>query len=119
MKILGREPAAWLNALSAVIALCVGFGAFGLTETKGQAVIGVASAVTTGLVMLAVRPVAPTLLTGLITSGVAFLAAFNLVHITERQTGLIVATGEILLTALIIRPQSTPEADPAPPTHSV
>lgn len=114
-----REPAFWLNVASAIVATLVAFGAFGLNETTGQVLIGVVSAVTTVIVAFRVKPLAPTLLTGLITSGVAFLAAFNLLHITERQTGLFVALAEVVLTGLIIRPQSTPLADPAPRTHSV
>jgi hypothetical protein len=117
--IFGREPAAILNAASAVVALLVGFNAFGLTEDVGQAAIALASALTTAWLAFRVRPLAPTLLTGVITSGVAALAAVNLVHITQRQTGLIVAAAEILLTAIIVRPQSTPLADPRPPEYSV
>jgi hypothetical protein len=118
MKLI-REPAAILNTISALVALLVGFGAFGLTEDVGQAVIAVVSAVTSAIVAWKVRPLMPTFLTGVLTAGIAFLAAVNLIHITERQTGLAVAFLEILLTGLIVRPQSTPVVDPAPATHSV
>ena len=119
MKIFSREPAAIVNVASMGVALLVAFDVFGLTEDRGQAVIGVFSAATTVFLLFQVRPIAPTVLTGLITAGVAFMAAFDLVHITQRQTGLIVAFAEVFLTALIIRPQSTPVADPRPATNSV
>lgn len=117
--IFKREPAAIINAISALVALLVGFGVFGLTEDRGQALIGVVSAVTTVWVAFSVRPVAPTILAGVMTSGVAFLAAFDVVAITERQTGLLVGAAELVLTALVVRPQSTPNADPRPAEHAV
>lgn len=119
MKIFGREPAAWLNAISAGVALLVGLGAFGLTETRGQALIAVASAVTSAVLAFAVRPVVPTVLSGLITSGFAALAAFDVISISARNTGLAVAFAEVLITLLAVRPFSTPVVSPAPPDHTV
>lgn len=116
--IFGRQPAMWLNAVSAVVALLVGFHAFGLTENIGQAIIALVSAITTAWIALRVRPIAPTVFTGVITSGVALLAAVDLVRITERQTGLMVAAAEMILTAVVVWPNSTPVAsvpDPYPP----
>lgn len=117
--IFRREPAAILNVVSAAVALVVAFGWFDINDTKGQAIIAVVSAITTAWLAFHVRPLTPTLLTGLVTSGVAFLAAFDILHITARETGLIVAFAEVLLTGIIIRPQSTPVADARPPTHAV
>ena len=119
MKIFGREPAAWLNAVSAGIALLVGLGAFGLTETTGQALIAIASAVTSLMLAFAVRPLVPTLFTGLITSGFAALAAFNVITVSAKTTGLAVAFAEMLVTVLIVRPTSTPVASPAPAQNTV
>jgi hypothetical protein len=118
-RVFGREPAAILNVFSAMVALMIGMGWFGLTENQGQAVIGVVSAGTSVWIAFAVRPLVPTMLTGLITSGFAFLAAFDWVHVTERQTGLWVAFAEIALTALAVRPHSTPVVAPAPADHTV
>jgi hypothetical protein len=119
MRIFGREPAAILNVASALVALVIGMGWFGLTENQGQAIIGVVSAGTSAWVAFSVRPIVPTVLTGLITSGFALMAAFDWVHVTERQVGLWVAFAEIALTALAVRPHSTPVIAPAPPDHSV
>jgi uncharacterized membrane protein len=107
--IFGRQPAMILNAFSAVIAMMVGLNAIpGLNENVGQAVIAVVSAGTTAWVAWQVRPIAPTIFTGIITSGVAFLAAVDVVRISERQTGLIVAAAEMVLTAIVVWPNSTP-----------
>lgn len=114
-----REPAAILRAFSALIALLVGFGAFGFTEDVGQAIIAFVSAAVTVFLAFRVRPLAPNLLTGVITTGAALLAAYDLIHITERQTGLFVSLAEMVLVAFVTRPQSTPLADPRPPEHSV
>jgi hypothetical protein len=114
-----REPAAWLNVLSAAIALAVGLGAFGLTENVGQAVIAFATAITTAIIAFRVRPIVPTLLAGTITTGFALLAALNVIHVSEKNTGLAVFFAEVLLTAVAVRPFSTPINDPAPATHTV
>lgn len=114
-----REPAAWLNAVAAAIALLVGLGAFGLTDTTGAALVAVASAATSAILAWRVRPVVPTLLSGVLTSGFAALAAFNVINVSASNVGLIVAFAEILLTAIAVRPFSTPVADPAPASHTV
>lgn len=119
MKIFGREPAAWLNAASAFVALLVGLGAFGLTETKGQALIAVISAGTSVWLAFAVRPLVPTLFTGLTTAGFAALAAFNVISVSSKTVGLAVAFAEMAMTVLVVRPTSTPLAAPAPPDHTV
>ena len=107
--IFGRQPAMILNAFSAVVAMLVGLNAVpGLNENVGQAVIAVVSAGTSAWIAWQVRPIAPTIFTGLITTGTAFLAAVDVVHITERQTGLIVAAAEMVLTAFVVGPNSTP-----------
>jgi hypothetical protein len=114
-----REPAAYVNAFAALIALLVGLGAFGLTDTKGQALIAVVSGLTSAVLAFRVRPVVPTILSGALTSGFAALAAFDVIHLSASNVGLIVAFAEILLTAIAVRPFSTPVADPAPATHTV
>lgn len=118
-KIFGREPAAWLNAASALVALLVGLGAFGLTEDKGQAVIAVVSAGTSVWLAFAVRPLVPTVFSGLITSGFAALAAFDVILVSTKTVGLAVAFAEMAVTVLIVRPTSTPVANPAPADHTV
>lgn len=119
MKIFGREPAAILNAVSALIALLVGLGAFGLTEDRGQALVAVASAGTSVWLAFAVRPIVPTVFAGLITSGFAALAAFDVIMVSAKTVGLVVAFAEIALTVVVVRPTSTPVAAPAPPDHTV
>jgi hypothetical protein len=112
--IFGRQPAMILNAFSALVAMLVGLNAIpGLDENVGQAVIAVFSAGTSAWIALHVRPLAPTIFTGIITSGTALLAAVDIVHITERQTGLIVAAAEMVLTAIVVWPNSTPVAPAA------
>lgn len=119
MRIFGREPAAILNAVSAFVALLVGLGAFGLTDTEGQALVAVASAGTSLWLAFAVRPLVPTLFTGLITAGFAALAAFDVITVSGKTVGLVVAFAEIALTVIIVRPTSTPLAAPAPAQNTV
>lgn len=114
-----REPAAWLNALSALIALMIGMGWFGLTENVGQAVVAFATAVTGAVVAWKVRPMTASVLATVLTTGVALGSALDWFHLTERQVGLWVAALDIGLTLLAVRPQSTPIDDPRPPEHAI
>lgn len=114
-----REPAAWLNTFSALIALLVGLKVFGLDDIKGAALVAVVSAGTSAWLAFRVRPIVPTVLSGLVTSGFAALAAFDVIHLSASNVGLIVAFAEVLITAIAVRPFSTPLSDPAPATYTV
>lgn len=107
-----REPALVLRALSALAALVVGLGVSPLlTENTTQAIIAVVAAGFGVWQAFRVRPVAPSVFAALITTTVAALAAFDLVHVSEQNLALLVAAAEGLL-ALWLRPQSTPVAAP-------
>lgn len=109
---LTREPALILRALSAVAALVVGFGVSpALTENTTQALIAVVAAVFGAYQAWKVRPVAPSVFAAVITTTVAALAAFDLLHVSEGNLALLVAGAEAVL-AMWLRPQSTPIAAP-------
>jgi hypothetical protein len=109
---LTREPAIYLRVLAAGLALLVGFGISPmLTESTTQLILAFVAAGVGAWQAFKVRPVAPSVLATVLTTGFALAAAFNLVHVTEGQTALVLAFVEGAL-ALWLRPQSTPIAAP-------
>lgn len=109
--ILGREPAVLINAVATLLALFVAFGADWLTVAQAGAIEAVLAAAATAWVAFKVRPLAPTLFTGLITTGATLAAAYGF-ELSQAQVGSITAASIALMTALVIRPQSTPASDP-------
>lgn len=109
---LAREPAIYLRMLAAGLALLVGFGVSpALTESTTQLILAFVAAVIGAVQAFRVRPVAPSILATVLTTGFALAAAFNVLHVTEGQTALVLAFVEGAL-ALVLRPQSTPLAAP-------
>ncbi|MFG2412263.1 hypothetical protein [Streptomyces goshikiensis] len=76
MKILNREPAVVIGVVSAVLSLIVTFN-IGLTSLQAGATVAVISAGSAAVTAARTRPVAPAAFTGLITAGVALLAAWH------------------------------------------
>ncbi|MFC0504207.1 hypothetical protein [Micromonospora costi] len=109
--ILGREPAVLINAVAALLALFVAFGADFLTAKQAGAVEAFLAAAATAWLLSKVRPIAPTLFTGVITTGATLAAAYGF-ELSQEQVGSITAASIALMTALVIRPQSTPKSDP-------
>lgn len=110
MRIFGREPAAWLGLLGALISWATTMGLDWLTPVQGAVV---ASAATAVLMALTTRPIAPGLFTAAISALAAVFAEYGL-HASDAQvTGL----NAVILAAFalfVVRPQVTPEADQAP-----
>ena len=74
-RIFGREPALWLAALQSLLMLA----AVGTPLTDGQAasIIALISAVGGAVMAWQTRPIAPAAFTGVVTTGVALVAAFG------------------------------------------
>ncbi|MET8278296.1 hypothetical protein [Micromonospora sp. NPDC005174] len=111
--VLGREPAVIIGGVVSVAAVLVAFGFDFLTAKQAGAVEALLTALAAVWIAVKVRPVAPTLLVGVITTGATLLAAYGY-ELSQSQVGSIAAASVALLTALVIRPQSTPKADPRP-----
>lgn len=111
VTILGREPAVLITAATSLLALFVAFGLDGLSAKQAGAIEALLAAAATAWIASKVRPVAPTIFVGLITTGATLAAAYGY-ELTQTQVGSITAASIALMTALVIRPQSTPKADP-------
>lgn len=109
--IFGREPAALISAVTALLMLFVAFGADFLSAKQAGAVEAFLAAAATVWIAVKVRPVAPTVLTGLISTGATLAAAYGF-ELDQAQVGAISAASIALMTALVVRPQSTPKNDP-------
>lgn len=105
ISIFGREPAAWLGVLTAVVAVLVGAHVPHLTAVQGAAGIALVGA---ALMAYTTRPVGPAVLTAVVVAGVALLGTYG-VHASE---GLV--QGLIALTVAVsaffgVRDQVSPQ----------
>ena len=101
----GREPALVLQAIAAALTLLIGFGVPGLNDNLAGAIMAFLTAAAAVWTALHVRPVAPTIFSGLIAAATALVSTFW-VDITQAQTALITSFVAVLVT-LITRPQQT------------
>lgn len=111
IKVFGREPTMWLQALTATLALLVGFGVPGLSDTLAAGITSLAAAVFAAWQAWAVQPVAPTVFSGVIATAAPLVAHFGF-DLTQQQVGLI-SVAVATLVGLLVRPQSTPVSDPS------
>lgn len=109
-KFVGREPALWIGALSAVLAVLVGFGLPGLNDGVIAALTAFLTAAAAVWTAFHVTPVAPTVFTGVVTSGAVLLAAFGF-DLSQQQVSLVAGAAAVVMT-LIARGQITPAKDP-------
>ncbi|MEV0151578.1 MULTISPECIES: hypothetical protein [unclassified Nonomuraea] len=107
MKIFGREPAAILYALQAVLAVLVAFGVFGLTDESAAWVLTIGNGVMALIVAVVTRPFVVSALTGAVQTILTAAIAFGL-PVTEAQMGSIIAALSIIL-GLTLRPNVAPE----------
>ncbi|PZG20588.1 hypothetical protein C1J01_08780 [Nonomuraea aridisoli] len=115
MKVFGREPAAWLHALQAVLAFLVTLPALndlGFTAEVSDWVMTVAAGLVAVLVAVATRPFVVSALTGGVQTILTGLIAFGL-PLSEQSTAALVTALNVVLMVLL--PLGlTPAADPAP-----
>jgi hypothetical protein len=117
-KIFGREPAVIIGAAASLLSLLVAFGLDFLTAKQAGAIEAVLAAAAAVWIAAHVRPIAPTLFTGLISAGATLASAYGF-DLSQSQVGSIAAVSVALLTVLVVRPQSTPNADPRPTDGAV
>jgi hypothetical protein len=117
MRIFGRDPALWLTCIGTLLGLGVAFNIEGLSAEQSAAVQALIVAAATAVQALLVRPVAPTVFAGVVTAGAVLLAAYGLDVGQERLGAVQLAVAAVV--GLLVRAQSTPNADPAPATHTV
>lgn len=111
-KIFGREPALWISTLSSLLVLFAGFGLPGLNDTLVASLTAFLTAGAAAYIAVRVTPIAPTVFTGVVTTGSVLLASFGL-HLTQQQVSLVAAAAAMLVT-LVARAQITPINDQRP-----
>lgn len=105
ISIFGREPAAWIGVLTAVVAVLVGSKVPGLTPIQGSALIALVGA---ALLVYTTRPVTPALLTAVVIAGVALLGSYG-VHASESLVSGLIALTVALSSFFGVRPQVAPQ----------
>jgi len=88
VKIFGREPTLYIQALSALLGVAVTFGLPGLSATQAAAIVAVLTAATTAVNAALVRPVAPAAFTGLVTALAVLVAAYGL-DVSQETVGAV------------------------------
>ena len=112
MRGLRWEPAVYLYALNAAVALAVAFG-LPLTDTQTAAVTTIVTAVLGGVAAFLTRPVEVSAATGALATALTAASALGL-HLPAGATGT-VATGLSAVLALLLRQHVTPAAAMPPP----
>ncbi|RSN13732.1 hypothetical protein DMH25_08040 [Streptomyces sp. WAC 01325] len=111
MKIFGREPALWLNSLSAILGLVVTFNV-GLTEVQAGWLVAGVSAVLGAIAAALTRPIAVQAFTTLVATIGSGVAAFGY-EVAPTTTAAI--NGALLAIIMFItRGQVTPSSPTAP-----
>lgn len=109
--ILGREPALWLNSLSAVLGLVVTFNV-GLTEDQAGWVVAGVSAILGAIAAALTRPIAVQAFTTLVATLASAIAAFGY-DVSPTTTAAI--NGLVLAVLMFVtRGQVSPASPTAP-----
>lgn len=104
LKILGREPAAWIATIGAVLTAAAALGVPHLSAGQAAA----ATAIVAALILVATtRPVAPGLVTGVVTAGAALLAEYGLQ--VDDAVVAAVSGATLAVFALLTRQQVAPK----------
>lgn len=109
MRIFGREPTLWLQAIAAVLGLAVTFGLDGLSAEQAALWVAALTALVAAVNAALVRPVAPVAFTGLVAAVAALAAAYGL-DATAEQVGMVQAV-VVAVLALLTRAQVEPKTE--------
>jgi hypothetical protein len=112
MKLFGREPTLVIQSISALLAVFVAVGIPNLSAEQAGLIIAVLTASLGVFNALLVRPVSPAAFTGFVAAGAALLTSYGL-ELSQEVVGSVSAAVVVLL-ALFVRGQGTPNADPRP-----
>lgn len=104
LRILGREPAAWVAAAGSVLTVLAAVGLPWLDAGQAAALTALVAAV---VLVATTRPVAPGLVTGVVTAGAALLAEYGL-DLPDATVGAVTAA-VLAVFALITRQQVSPQ----------
>ena len=110
-KWFGREPALVIQSIVAVFAVVAGFGVTAVNDSVLAAVTAFGTAAAAAWTAWSVRPWAPAVFSGVVTTGATLAASFGF-HLAQQQVGAI-AAGAVTVMALLTRAQVTPEHDPS------
>lgn len=105
---LFREPTLFLQALSAVLALVVGFGFDWLTGEQAALLMAFLAAAISTVNALLVRPVSPAVFTGLLGAAAALAMGYGL-NLGQEHVGALQAA-VVAIVALVLRAQ--PDVSP-------
>jgi hypothetical protein len=112
MTLFGRYPAAWLSAITAVLAVVTNLPGSPLSGETAAWVVTIASALFTAYEAWTIRPVTVPMLTGAIRTTIAAVVLFG-VPVSNELSGAIVAAVAMVF-GLLVHANGTPAADPAP-----
>lgn len=104
IKILGREPGAWVASAGALLTAVAALGVPFLSA--GQAAAA-AAAISAAVLVATTRPIAPAMVTGVVSTGAALLAEYEL-HAPPGAVAAI-AAATLSLFALVTRMQVEPQ----------
>lgn len=104
LKLLGREPAAWISAAGSVLVVLAALGFPWLNAGQAAALTALIAAV---ILVATTRPVAPGLVTGVVAAGAALLVEYGM-EVPDAAVGAV--SGAVLAVfALISRQQLAPQ----------
>lgn len=116
MKILGREPALIIAAISAGLSLLVTFNV-GLSGEQAGALVAVISGALAAVTAAMTRPIAPSAFTGLVAAAVALLSAYGF-NVAPETVGALNAV-VLAVLALLTRGQVSPTTRESAPLSGV
>lgn len=108
----GREPALVVAAIHGVLMMLSAFAVRGFDDKLAALVQVLLVAIMTAWTAWQVKPVAPTIFTGVITAAAALVARFGW-ELSDVEIASLVAVASALVTLVGARPQQTPVSDPA------
>jgi hypothetical protein len=110
-KIMGREPAAVVAALGSILVVVAALNVPWLNAGQAAAIT---AAVASLILVFTTRPVAPALVTGIVSTGAALFAEYGLE--APEATVAAISAAVLAVFALISREQVSPVETPV--THS-
>lgn len=110
MKIFGREPAIYIGAIEAIIALLVTFNFSGLSNAQAGVIVALVVAIGGLVTAFATKDALLAAITGVVKAALIVGVAYGL-HISQEQMGLVLGI-VAALGAAYVRTQTAPVATP-------